>query len=44
MPDWKAVLTQHKTAAELRAEKICSHSTVLHALGGLRQEMMKSDD
>ena len=44
MPDWKAVLTQHKTAIDLRAEKICSHSTVLRALGGLRLELMKSDD
>lgn len=44
MPDWKAVLTQHKTAVELRAEKICSHSTVLRALGGLGHELMKSND
>jgi DNA sulfur modification protein DndB len=44
MPDWKAVLTQHKTATDLRAEKICSHSTVLRALGGLGLELMKSDD
>ena len=29
------------TAAELRAEKIASHSTVLRALGGLGAEMMK---
>lgn len=44
MPDWKAVLTQHKTAIDLRAEKICSHSTVLRALGGLGLELMKSND
>jgi DNA sulfur modification protein DndB len=44
MLDWKAVLTQHKTAVELRAEKICSHSTVLRALGGLGFELMKSED
>ena len=44
MPDWKSVLTQHKTATDLRAEKICSHSTVLRALGGLGLELMKSDD
>jgi len=44
MPDWKSVLTQHKTAIELRAEKICSHSTVLRALGGLGHELMKSED
>lgn len=44
MPDWKAVLTLHKTAIDLRAEKICSHSTVLRALGGLGLELMKSDN
>jgi DNA sulfur modification protein DndB len=41
MPDWKSVFTEHKTAVELRAEKIASHSTVLRALGGLGAEMMK---
>ena len=41
MPDWNSVFTEHKTAAELRAEKIASHSTVLRALGGLGAEMMK---
>jgi DNA-sulfur modification-associated len=40
----KAVLTHHKTAIELRAEKICSHSTVLRALGGLGLELMKVDN
>jgi DNA sulfur modification protein DndB len=44
MPDWKAVLTQYKTATDLRAEKICSHSTVLRALGGLGLELMKDPD
>lgn len=41
MPDWMAVLNRHKEAAKLRAEKISSHSTVLRALGGLGQELMK---
>jgi len=44
MTDWKAVLSQHKTAIDLRAEKICSHSTVLRALGGLGLDLMKSND
>jgi DNA sulfur modification protein DndB len=41
MPDWKAVLSHHKEAQELRAEKVSSHSTVLRALGGLGSELMK---
>lgn len=41
MPDWTAVLNHHKEAQELRAAKISSHSTVLRALGGLGQELMK---
>ena len=41
MPDWNSVFKEHKTAVELRAEKIASHSTVLRALGGLGAEMMK---
>jgi len=41
MPDWNSVATEHKTAVELRAEKIASHSTVLRALGGLGAELMK---
>lgn len=41
MPDWIAVLGHHKEAQELRAEKIAAHSTVLRALGGLGQELMK---
>lgn len=41
MPDWNIVLTRHKEASELRAEKISSHSTVLRALGGLGLELMK---
>lgn len=44
MPDWTAVLTHHKEAQELRAEKISSHSTVLRALGGLGQELMKDPE
>jgi DNA sulfur modification protein DndB len=44
MPDWIAVLRQFKTAVDLRAEKICSHSTVLRALGGLGHELMKSEN
>lgn len=42
MPDWTAVLNHHKEAPELRAEKISSHSTVLRALGGLGQELMRN--
>lgn len=41
MPDWQIVHSRHKEAAELRAEKIASHSTVLRALGGLGMELMK---
>ena len=37
MPDWNSVFTEHKTAVELRAEKIASHSTVLRALGRSRR-------
>jgi DNA sulfur modification protein DndB len=44
MPDWRAVLSRHKEAQELRAEKIASHSTVLRALGGLGQELMKDEN
>lgn len=44
MPDWVAVLTRHKEAQELRAEKIASHSTVLRALGGLGLELMKDEN
>src|SRR5579863_5584776 len=43
MPDWNSVFKEHKTAVELRAEKIASHSTVLRALGGLGAELMKDD-
>ena len=43
MPDWSSVLSHHKEAGELRAEKIASHSTVLRALGGLGLELMKDD-
>jgi DNA sulfur modification protein DndB len=39
----KSVATEHKTAVELRAEKISSHSTVLRALGGLRAELVKDE-
>ncbi len=44
MPDWNSVFKEHKTAVELRAEKIASHSTVLRALGGLGSEMMKEEN
>ena len=44
MPDWSSVLSHHKEAGELRAEKIASHSTVLRALGGLGLELMKDDN
>jgi DNA sulfur modification protein DndB len=44
MPDWRAVLTHHKLAMDLRAEKICSHSTVLRALGGLGFDLMKDEN
>ena len=43
MPDWTSVLSHHKEAQELRAEKISSHSTVLRALGGLGMELMKDE-
>jgi len=43
MPDWASVLSHHKEAQELRAEKISSHSTVLRALGGLGMELMKDE-
>lgn len=43
MPDWNSVFGEHKTAVELRAGKIASHSTVLRALGGLGAELMKDD-
>jgi len=41
MPDWSSVFTRHKEASEMRAQGISSHSTVLRALGGLGQELMK---
>lgn len=44
MPDWTSVLKHHKEAHELRAGKIASHSTVLRALGGLGQELMKDEN
>jgi DNA sulfur modification protein DndB len=44
MPDWTKVLKGQKTPAELRAENISAHSTVLRALGGLGAELSKSDD
>jgi DNA sulfur modification protein DndB len=44
MPDWSAVLTRHKTALELRAEQVSTHSTVLRALGGLGAELTKGAD
>jgi DNA sulfur modification protein DndB len=44
MPDWTKVLKGQKTPAELRAESISAHSTVLRALGGLGAELSKSDD
>lgn len=40
MPDWNTVLTRHKEAGELRAQKIASHSTVLRAMGGLGLDLM----
>jgi DNA sulfur modification protein DndB len=44
MPDWDSVHTRHKEASEMRAKGISSHSTVLRALGGLGQELMKDPD
>jgi DNA sulfur modification protein DndB len=41
MPDWIKVLKLQKSAMEVRAEKISTHSTVLRALGGLGAELMK---
>ena len=43
MPDWNSVFTEHKTAVELRAEKIASHPTVLRALVGLGIDLMKDE-
>lgn len=44
MPDWTKVLKGQKLAAELRAEKISSHSTVLRAMGGLGADVVKEPD
>lgn len=44
MPDWISVHTRHKTASELRAEKISLHSVVLRALGGLGLELMQDEN
>jgi len=44
MEDWSKVLRGQRTSAELRAESISAHSTVLRALGGLGSELMKDDD
>jgi DNA sulfur modification protein DndB len=43
MPDWGKVLSGQKSSQELRAEKICAHSTVLRALGGVGAELMKEE-
>jgi DNA sulfur modification protein DndB len=44
MGDWTKVLNGQKAPAEVRAESISAHSTVLRALGGLGSELMKSED
>lgn len=44
MPDWNKVLKGQKTAPEVRAETIASHSTVLRALGSLGSDLMKAED
>jgi DNA sulfur modification protein DndB len=43
MVDWRKVLNGQKSAPELRAEHISSHSTVLRALGGLGADLMAAD-
>ena len=43
MVDWRKVLSGQKSAQELRAEHISSHSTVLRALGGLGADLMAAD-
>jgi len=43
MTDWRKVLNGQKSAQELRAEHISSHSTVLRALGGLGADLMAAD-
>jgi DNA sulfur modification protein DndB len=43
MIDWRKVLNGQKSAQELRAEHISSHSTVLRALGGLGSDLMAAD-
>jgi DNA sulfur modification protein DndB len=44
MPDWMKVLSGQKSSQEIRAEKIVAHSTVLRALGGVGNEIMKDPD
>ena len=41
MPDWTSVMLHHKSAQELRSEKIAAHSTVLRAIGGIGAELLK---
>lgn len=43
MVDWRKVLNGQKSAQELRAAHISSHSTVLRALGGLGADLMAAD-
>jgi DNA sulfur modification protein DndB len=44
MPDWTKVLKGQKTSKEMRAAKICAHSTVLRAIGGAGADLLKEED
>jgi DNA sulfur modification protein DndB len=41
IPDWKDVKEGRLRAIELRQEKICAHSVVLRAIGGIGNELLK---
>lgn len=41
MHDWRAVKEQHTRAMELRQESLCSHATVLRAIGSAGADLIK---
>lgn len=41
IPDWMQVKNGHLRSLELRQEKICAHSVVLRAIGGVGHQIMK---
>lgn len=41
IPEWMQVKNQHLRSIELRQEKICAHSVVLRAIGGVGHQIMK---